>query len=151
GASAEEMERQVTVPMEVALSGMPGLVTTRSKSLFGLSHVRNQFEYGVDPVRARTEVLARLSTVNFPPNVVPQLNPASPIGEIYRYYIGNPKDGDGQPIYTLADMKSLQDWVLDREFRRIPRIGSVVSFGGEVKRYEVHPDPERMRKYGISL
>ncbi|MCE9607080.1 MAG: efflux RND transporter permease subunit [Planctomycetia bacterium] len=151
GASAEEIERQVTVPMEVALAGMPGLTTTRSKSLFGLSHVRNQFEYGIDPNRAKTEVLNRLSMVNFPPNVVPQLNPASPIGEIYRYYLSNPRDADGRPIYTLSDMKSTQDWVLDRELRRIPGIGSVVSFGGEIKRYEVHPDPERLRKYGISL
>lgn len=151
GASAEEVERQVTVPMEVALSGMPGLVTTRSKSLFGLSHVRNQFEYGVDPIRAKTEVLNRLTTVGFPQGVKPELNPASPIGEIYRYYLSSPKDADGRKIYTTADLKSLQDWVLDREFRRIPRIGGVVSFGGEVKRYEVHPDPDRLRKYGISL
>lgn len=151
GASAEEIERQVTVPMEVALAGMPGLTTTRSKSLFGLSHVRNQFEYGVDPYRARAEVLSRLATVTFPQGVTPQLNPASPIGEIYRYYLANPRDVDNRPIYSLGDMKSLQDWVLDRELRRIPGIGSVVSFGGEVKRYEVHPDPERLRKYGISL
>lgn len=151
GASAEEVERQVTVPMEVALSGMPGLTTTRSKSLFGLAHVRNQFEYGVDLVKAKTEVVNRLGGVTFPQGVTPQLNPASPIGEIYRYYIANPKDADGRPVYTTADMKSLQDWVLDREFRRIPRIGSVVSFGGEIKRYEVQPDPERLHKYGISL
>src|SRR5205814_4473238 len=77
GASAEEVERQITVPMEVALSGMPGLVTTRSKSLFGLSHIRNQFEYGVDMTRAKTEVLNRLATVDFPQNVKPQLNPPS--------------------------------------------------------------------------
>jgi cobalt-zinc-cadmium resistance protein CzcA len=151
GASAEECERQVTVPMEVALSGMPGLVTMRSKSLFGLSHVRNQFEYGFDQNRAKTEVLNRLATVGFPQHVTPQLNPASPIGEIYRYYLTSPRDNDDRPCYTLGDMKSLQDWVLDREFRRIPRIGGVVSFGGEVKRYEVHPDPDRLRKYGISL
>ncbi|MGC3972481.1 MAG: efflux RND transporter permease subunit [Pirellulales bacterium] len=151
GASAEEVERQITVPMEVALAGMPGLTATRSKSLFGLAHVRNQFEYGIDPNRAKTEVINRLGTLTFPAGVTPQLNPASPIGEIYRYYIAGPKDPDGKPIYTTADLKSLQDWVLDREFRRIPRIASVVSFGGEVKRYEVQPDPERLHKYGIPL
>ncbi|MBL9093478.1 MAG: efflux RND transporter permease subunit [Planctomycetaceae bacterium] len=151
GASAEEVERQLTVPMEVALAGMPGLTATRSKSLFGLAHVRNQFEYGVDINRARTEVLNRLGGVDFPPDVKPELNPASPIGEIYRYYIAGPKDADGKSLYTTADLKSLQDWVLDREFRRVPRIGSVVSFGGEIKRYEVQPDPDRLHKYGISL
>lgn len=151
GASAEEVERQITVPMEVALSGMPGLNTMRSKSLFGLSYILSQFDYGTDQYRAKTEVLNRLAAVDFPENVKPQLNSASPIGEIYRYYLTSPKDGDGKPCFTTADLKSLQDWVLERELRRIPRIGGVVSFGGEVKRYEVQPDPDRLRKYGITL
>ena len=82
GASAEEVERQVTIPIEVALAGMPELETTRSKSLFGLSHLRNQFTYARDYDQAKQDVLNRLSTLNLPPGVTPQISPASPIGEI---------------------------------------------------------------------
>src|SRR5260221_390744 len=85
GASAEEVERLVTIPLEVALAGMPGLKYTRTKSMFGLSHLRNQFEYGIDFVAARQEVLNRLAMADMPKTVKPQLSPASPIGEIFRY------------------------------------------------------------------
>jgi heavy metal efflux system protein len=152
GASAEEMERQVTIPLEITLAGMPGLKTTLSKSLFGLSHVRNVFEYGSDYLKSRQEVINRLQfTQALPPGVVPQLSPASPIGEIYRYVLHAPKNALGQDIYTLNDLKALQDWRLQREFRRIPRIMDVTSSGGTVKRYEIQPDPERLKRYGISL
>jgi cobalt-zinc-cadmium resistance protein CzcA len=151
GASAEEVERQVTIPLEVALAGMPGLKYTRSKSLFGLSHVRNQFEYGVPYEKARQEVLNRLRGVNLPKGVAPELSPMSPTGEIYRYVLVNPLDAKGRPIYELRDLKSLQDWNLEKEFRRVPRIVDVVSFGGEVKRYEIQPDPERLRQYDVAL
>src|SRR5262245_2811257 len=80
GASAEEVERQVTIPLEVALAGMPGLQTTRSKSLFGLAHIRNQFDYSRDFDQARQEVLNRLASVTLPAGVTPQISPASPIG-----------------------------------------------------------------------
>jgi cobalt-zinc-cadmium resistance protein CzcA len=96
GASAEEVERQVTIPLEVALAGMPGLEYTRSKSLFGLSHLRNQFSYSVDYFRARLEVLNRLHGIELPGGVTPELAPTSPTGEIYRYIISNPKQ-----VYTL--------------------------------------------------
>src|SRR6266576_3736553 len=85
GASAEEVERQVTIPLEVALAGMPGLQSTRSKSLFGLSHLRNQFDYSVDFDRAKQDVINRLSLATLPPGVTPQISPASPTGEILRY------------------------------------------------------------------
>jgi cobalt-zinc-cadmium resistance protein CzcA len=152
GASAEEIERQVTIPLEVTFAGMPGLKTTRTKSLFGLSHLRNQFEYGVDFFAARQEVINRLQfTQRLPPGVQPQISPQSPTGEIYRYTLQSPKDRYGADIYTLNDLKALQDWVLEREFRRIPRIIDVTSSGGTVKRYEVHPDPDRLKRYGITL
>jgi cobalt-zinc-cadmium resistance protein CzcA len=151
GASAEEVERQVTIPLEIALAGMPGLKYTRSKSLFGLSHLRNQFEYGIDYFRARVEVLNRLHMVPLPAGVQPEIAPTSPTGEIFRWTIQNPRDGLGREIYTTNDLKSLEDWVLEKEFRRIPRIADVVSFGGTVKRYEIQPDPERLRRYAISL
>ncbi|WP_010584405.1 efflux RND transporter permease subunit [Schlesneria paludicola] len=151
GASAEEVEREVTIPLEIALAGMPGLHSTRSKSLFGLSHVRNQFEYGTDFFRARLEVLNRIYTATLPPSVTPTLANTTPTGEIYRYIVKGPKDALEHDLYTSADLKSMQDWVLEREFRRVPRIADVVSFGGAMKRYEVQPDPERLKGYGISL
>src|SRR5262245_16600288 len=151
GASAEEVERQVTIPLEVALAGMPGLEMTRSKSLFGLSHLRNQFSYGTSYKDARIEVLNRLALADLPSGVQPTISPASPIGEIYRYVITSPKDTAGNTIYSLNDLKSLQDWTLSRQFRRVPRIADTVSFGGSVKRYEIQPDPERLRKYNITL
>src|SRR5438128_935131 len=123
GASAEEGERQVTIPLEVTLAGMPGLKSTRSKSLFGLAHLRNQFDYGVDYDKARQEVINRLQFVRgLPPGVVPQLSPETPTGEIYRYTLSSPRDASGKDVYTLNDLKALQDWVLEREFRRVPGI-----------------------------
>ncbi|MBS0263513.1 MAG: efflux RND transporter permease subunit [Planctomycetes bacterium] len=152
GASAEEVERQVTIPLEVALSGMPGLKSSRSKSLFGLAHLRNQFEYGIDFFAARQEVINRLQFVDdLPPGVKPSLSPQSPTGEILRYTLRSPKDAAGNEIYSLNDLKSLQDWFLERQFRRVPRIIDLVSAGGTVKRYEVHPDPESLMHYGITL
>jgi cobalt-zinc-cadmium resistance protein CzcA len=151
GASAEEMERQVTIPLEVALQGMPGLKYTRAKSMFGLAHLRNQFEYGVEYLVARQEVFNRLSQVTLPNGVTPQISPASPIGEILRYTLSSPKDKLGHDIYTLNDLKSLQDWTLQRQFLRVPRVAGVTSSGGTVKRYEILPDPDRLKEYGITL
>jgi cobalt-zinc-cadmium resistance protein CzcA len=152
GASAEEVERQVTIPLEVTLAGMPGLKYTRTKSMFGLAHLRNQFEYGYDYDKARQEVINRLQfTQPLPPGVTPQLSPESPTGEIFRYTLNCPKDAGGRDLYTPNDLKSLQDWVLEREFRRVPRVIDVSSSGGSVKRYEIHPDPDRLKAYGITL
>ncbi len=152
GFSAEEVERRVTVPLEVTLAGMPGLTYTRSKSLAGLSHLRNQFDYGIDYYAARQEVINRLQFVqNLPANVNPQISPFTPTGELIRYTLDGPKDPRGRDIYSLIDLKSLEDWTLERAFRRIPRIADVSSFGGMVKRYEIQPDPDRLKRYGITL
>jgi cobalt-zinc-cadmium resistance protein CzcA len=152
GFSAEEVERQVTIPLEVALAGMPGLTLTRSKSLAGLSHLRNQFDYGVDYYVARQEVLNRLATMQGLPNGVnPQISPYTPTGELVRYSLTSPKGPSGRDVYDLNDLKALEDWVLEREFKRLPRIADVTSFGGTVKRFEIRPDPERLKRYGISL
>jgi heavy metal efflux system protein len=151
GRSAEEMERQITIPLEVALSGMPGLKYIRSKSLFGLSYVNTQFEYGIDYKSARQEVINRMQIADLPPDVSPQISPRSPIGEILRYAVVGPRDSHGNSIYSLNDLRSLQSWTLEREFRRIPGIADVVSFGGLIKRYEIQPDPDRMKRYGITL
>jgi cobalt-zinc-cadmium resistance protein CzcA len=152
GASAEEVERQVTIPLEITLAGMPGLKYTRSKSLFGLSHLRNQFDYGIDFYKARQEVINRLQFVsNLPAGVTPQISPETPTGEIFRYTLNSPKDALGRDIFTLNDLKALQDWTLERQFRRVPRITDITSSGGTIKRYEIHPDPERLKMYGITL
>ncbi|MBV9123764.1 MAG: efflux RND transporter permease subunit, partial [Planctomycetes bacterium] len=153
GASAEEVERQVTIPLEVTLAGMPGLKYTRSKSLFGLAHLRNQFDYGVDFYAARQEVINRLqqNPEPLPPGVTPQISPVTPTGELVRYTLSNPEDALHRPLYNLNDLKALEDWTLEREFKRVPRIIDVTSFGGTVKRYEIHPNPERLKHYGITL
>jgi cobalt-zinc-cadmium resistance protein CzcA len=151
GASAEEVERLVTIPLEVALANMPGLKYTRSKSMFGLAHMRNQFNYGIDYIAARQEVINRLATAELPKTVKPVVSPASPIGEIYRYTLHSPKDALGKDIYTRNDLKSLQDWTLQRQFLRIPGVAGVVGSGGTIKRYEIQPDPQRLKEYGVTL
>src|SRR5207249_2176623 len=132
-------------------AGMQGLKYTRSKSLFGLSHLRNQFDYGIDHEKAKQEVINRLQNAQLPNGVTPQISPASPTGEIFRYTLKSPVDSLGRDIYTLSDLKALQDWTLQREFLRVPRIAGVVGSGGTVKRYEIQPDPDRLREYGITL
>jgi cobalt-zinc-cadmium resistance protein CzcA len=151
GASAEEVERQVTIPLEVALAGMQGLESTRSKSLFGLAHLRNQFTYARDYDLAKQDVINRLANATLPPGVTPQISPASPIGEILRYTLENPRDSSGRPIYTLNDLKALQDYTIQRELLLVPRIAGVTGFGGTVKRYEVQPDPKRLYNFGVTL
>ena len=146
GASAEEVERQVTIPLEVALAGMPGLTITRTQSLFELCHISNQFEYGVDQQAARQEILNRLQMAQLPAGVVRISPRGRPPGEIFRYVLVGPKDSAGRDIYDPNDLKSLQDSTLERLFRRIPRVVDVTSYGGTVKRYEIHPDPARMQR-----
>jgi Cu/Ag efflux pump CusA len=150
GASAEEVERQVTIPLEVAMAGMRGLDFTRSASRFGLSQVRLGFRR-VSYVDARQEVINSLAiiAVPLPLGVTPVLSPQAE--ELYRYILRSPKDRTGKPIYNLSDLGALQDWVLERAFRRIPRIIDVSAAGGTVKRYEIHADPDRMRRYGVTL
>jgi cobalt-zinc-cadmium resistance protein CzcA len=155
GASAEEVERQVTVPLEVTFAGMPGLNTIRSQSLYGLCDIKMNWHYGPQYTyeACRQEVINRLATINLPlpSGVTPGISPESPTGEIFRYFLKVPKGPDGREIYTLNDIKALQDWVLEREFRSVQRIVDVVSFGGTVRRYEVQPDPDRLRRYGVTL
>jgi cobalt-zinc-cadmium resistance protein CzcA len=155
GASAEEVERQVTIPLEVTFRGMPGLKSIRSQSLFGLSDLKMNWHYGSQWTyeAARQEVINRITTMTqrLPPGVTPTISPESPTGEIYRYILKVARDGSGREIYTLNDLKAMQDWVLEREFRTVPRIVDVTSFGGTVRRYEVQPDPDRLYRYGITL
>ncbi len=152
GASAEEVERLVTIPLEVTLAGMPGLHAMNTKTVFGLSDIKMLFDYGTEYKDARQETINRLqSTQPLPQGVTPQISPESPTGEIYRYWLKAPKDSAGRNIYSLNDLKALQDWVLEREFRTVPRVVDITSWGGTIRRYEIQPDPERMRRYGIKL
>src|SRR5207302_360409 len=150
GASAEEVERQVTIPPEVTLAGMPGLKVTRSKSLFGLAHLRNQFDYGVEYEKAKQEVINRLQfTATLPAGVTPMISPATPIGEIYRYTLKTPKNALGQEIYTLNDIKALQDWLLQRAFKRVDRIVDVTGVGGTVGRRQHETVDAELRQVSV--
>jgi Cu/Ag efflux pump CusA len=152
GASPEEVERQVTIPLEVALAGLPHLQSLRSQSSFGMAVVRVRFDDSIDCAAARQEVINCLQLPPpLPPDVTPTISTILPEHEIFRYTLAGPVDAAGRPVYTLNDLRAVQDSVVEREFRRVPRIGDVESRGGTVKRYEVHPDPDRLRRYGVSF
>jgi cobalt-zinc-cadmium resistance protein CzcA len=145
GWSAEEIERQITIPIEVALNGMPGLTDIRSLSIFGLSDIKIYFDFDSEIFRDRQEVLNRLTSVQLPPGAAPSLSPWWAIAEIYRYEL----TGAGET--TLTDLKTIQDWQVRREFRRIPGVIDVTAFGGTTKEYHVDIDPGRLISYGVSL
>ncbi len=145
GWSAEEIERQITIPMEVALTGMPGLSDIRSLSIFGLSDIKVYFDFGTDIFRDRQEVLNRVASVDFPPGVQPSLSPWWAIAEIYRYEL------TGEPGVNLTELKTVQDWQVRRSFRRIPGVIDVTAFGGTTKEYHVDIDPGRLISYGVNL
>ena len=144
GWSAEEIERQITIPIETTLTGMPGLTDIRSLSLFGLSDVKFYFDFGTNYFVDRQEVLNRLAMMSFPTGVQPVLSPWWAIAEIYRYeLVGNDT--------TLTDLKTIQDWVLQREFKRVPGVVDVTAFGGMTKQYHVDLNPGALISYGVSL
>jgi Cu/Ag efflux pump CusA len=153
GTSAEEVERQVTIPLEVTFAGSPGLKSVRSKSRSGLAYLRLEFESWTEHEKARHVVINRLAMIDqpLPPGVSPALSPASAGHEILRYALRGPRDARGEDIYSPADLRALQDWVVEREFRRVPRVLDTTSGGGTVTRYEVLVDPERLRRYGLTL
>jgi heavy metal efflux system protein len=144
GWSAEEVERYVTIPLENGLNGMIDLDHIRSQSLFGLSDVKCYFTWAVDYHLAEQRVLNRISFVSLPPGLSPQLSPWSAIGEIYRYVVR----GDG---YSLTDLKTTEDWTLERQFRQAPGVIDVVGYGGYTKEYHVEVDPFRLKAHGLTL
>jgi len=144
GWSAEEVERYVTLPLETGLVGMPGLEHVRSQSLFGLADVKFYFGWDTNYPTAQQRVLNQLNFVNLPTGVQPQLSPWSAIGELYRYKVVG-KD------YTAADLKTAQDWILEKQFRQVPGVIDVVGFGGLTKQYHVDVDPYRLRGLNVSL
>ena len=144
GWSAEEVERYVTVPLENGLSGMLGLEHIRSQSLFGLSDVKCYFGWDTDYATAQQRVLNRLQFVQLPPGVQPQLSPWNAIGEVFRYVLRGPG-------YSLSELKSAQDFVLERQFRQVPGVIDVVGFGGETRELHVDVDPYRLKGHGLTL
>jgi cobalt-zinc-cadmium resistance protein CzcA len=144
GWSAEEVERYVTVPLETGLVGMPGLEHIRSQSLFGLADVKCYYGWDTPYATAQQRVLNQLSFITLPAGVSPELSPWSAIGELYRYKVV----GKG---YTLSDLKTAQDWILEKQFRQVPGVIDVVGFGGLTKQYHVEVDPYRLRGRGVAL
>ena len=144
GYSAEEVERYVTIPLEIGLAGMPGLEHTRSQSLFGLSDVKCYFDWVTQYDRARQEVINRIQFVQLPNGMQAQLSPWNAIGEVFRYTV----NGRG---YSARDLKTAEDWILERQFKQVRGVIDVVSFGGETKQYHIGVDPYRLRGHGVPL
>src|SRR5436305_4281404 len=144
GASPEEMERLVGVPLETALNGMPGLEDLRSTSIAGLSDIKCQFSYGTNFWAARQEVINRIADVDLPQGVKPGLSPWSPTGEIVRYVL----EGPG---YTTNQLKAVQDWVVNRALKQVPGVIDVTGFGGTVKQYQVSLDTRLLKQYGLTM
>jgi heavy metal efflux system protein len=146
GQSAEEIERYITIPIEIQMAGIPNVTAIRTISLFGLSDIKLQFTYDFTYDEAQQWVFNRLSQLSgLPNNAQPQISPWSPIGEIYRYRVVGP------PGYSVMDLKTLEDWVLERRFKAVPGVIDVNGWGGKTKTYEVTVDLDRLIEYGLTL
>src|SRR5271169_1692521 len=147
GISAEQIEQQVTIPLEIAMNGIPGVVNLRSFSIFGLSDLKLVFDDDTDNAWNRERVLERLSQVTLPPNVVPQMGTDwSPVGQIYFFTLHSTN-----PAYDAMELKSIEDWVVEKSFKSVPNIVDVASFGGPTREYQVRVDPNKLVAYGLSL
>jgi heavy metal efflux system protein len=145
GQAAEEIEKQVTIPLERALFGVPHVLVQRSITSFGLSQVILTFEDGVDIYFARQQVAERIDTAEMPEGVTPRLGPNdTPVGQIYQYTLESDR-------HSPSELRSWQDWVLEKEIKRVPGVADVVSFGGFQKEYHVLADPARLKANGLTL
>jgi heavy metal efflux system protein len=146
GLSAEEIERYITIPIETQTAAVRNLTSIRTISLYGLSDVKLQFSFDYTYDEALQQVLNRLSQLAaVPNNVQPQISPVSPIGEIYRY------KPVGPPGYSVLDLKTLQDWVLQRRFRAVSGVIDVTGWGGKTKIFELQVDVNKLMAYGLTL
>ncbi len=146
GQAAEEIERYFTIPLEIQMEGIPNVTAIRTISLFGLSDVRIFFNYNFTYEQAEQWVINRLSQMSPLPNgASPQISPTSPIGEIYRYRI------EGPPGYSVTDLKTLQDWVLERRFKAVPGVIDVSGWAGKTKTYAVTVDLDKLLANGLTL
>jgi heavy metal efflux system protein len=147
GISAEQIEQQVTIPLEIVMNGIPEVVHLRSFSLFGLSDLKLIFEDGSDNAWNRERVLERLSEVTLPPGVNPQMGTDwSPVGQIYFFTLHSTN-----PAYDPMELKSIEDWVIEKNFKAVPDIVDVSSFGGPTREYQVRLDPNKLVAFGLSL
>src|SRR6201993_3724598 len=146
GLSAEEIERYITIPLETQVAGLKNLNVIRTISLYGLSDVKLQFSFDFTYDQALQQVLNRLAQMTpLLNNAQPQISPLSPIGEIYRYRLVGP------PNYSVLDLKTLQDWVLQRRFRTVPGVIDVTGWGGKTKTYELQVDVNKLVANGLTL
>ena len=146
GQSSEEIERYVTIPIEVQMAGLPFVRSVRSTSLTGLSDVKVQFTYDLSYAQASQMVINRLSQLGPLPNgAQPSLSPTSPIGEIYRYRLVGP------PGYSVADLKTIQDWVLERRLKSVPGVIDVTTWGGKSKTFDITVDLDKLLANGLTL
>ncbi len=147
GHAAQEVEQQVTVPIETQVNGIAHVTHLRSVSLFGLSVVTLIFDDQAGDQPSRQQVLERLAQVTLPAGVTPQLGPDySPVGQIYFYTLASTN-----PAYDLMELKALQDWVLEKQFKSVPGVVDVVSFGGLTREYQVQLDPDKLVSYGLTI
>jgi heavy metal efflux system protein len=147
GISAEQIEQQVTIPLETAMSGIPQVVHLRSFSLFGLSDLKLIFDDESENSWNRERVLERLSQVSLPPGVTPVMGTDwSPVGQIYFYTLESTN-----PDYDVMELKSIEDWVVEKNLKTVPDIVDVASFGGPTREYQVRVDPNKLVDYGLSL
>ena len=147
GISAEQIEQQVTIPLEIVMNGIPHVVHLRSFSLFGLSDLKLIFDDESDNDWNRERVLERLSQVTLPPGVVPQMGTDwSPVGQIYFFTLHS-----ANPAYDPMELKSIEDWVIEKNFKAVPNVVDVSSFGGPTREYQIRVDPNKVVAYGLSL
>jgi heavy metal efflux system protein len=145
GHAAEEVERLITIPLENELNGIANVTFLRSDTLFGLSNIRVLFADGIDSYWARQQAQERITQADLPADAKPALGPlSSVIGEVFRYTLES-------KTVPLIELKAIQNWVLEREFRKIPGVADVVSWGGGTKQYQVNVDPARLRGYNLTL
>src|SRR3982074_3702060 len=146
GQSAEEIERYITIPIEIQMAGLPYIQAIRTISLFGLSDVKVQFTYDVSYQEAAQQVTNRLTQLQALPNgAQPTLSPTSPIGGFYRYRVVGP------PGYTVTDLKTIQDWILQRRLKAVPGVIDVTGWGGQTKTYDATVDLRKLTHYGLTL
>ena len=145
GQSPEEVERYVTIPLEIAVASTPGLTYIRSNTVFALGFIRLQFEYGRDYNFVRQQVTNRLKDATLPQTVTSVISPAGGISEILRYQLKGP------PGMDLIQLKTIQDWVVERKLRIVPGVADVAVLGGKTKEYQAEIDLDRMRAYGLTL
>ena len=147
GISAEQIEQQVTIPLEIAMNGIPGVAHLRSFSIFGLSDLKLVFEDETSNFENRERVLERLSQVTLPTGVVPQMGTDwSPVGQIYFFTLENKN-----PAYDVMELKSLEDWVVEKNLKSVPNIVDVATFGGPTREYQVRVDPNKLIDYNLNL